>query len=118
MPCVNTEAFTIHLASIAEQAGNDAHVILLLDQAGWHRANHVKCPDNITLLPLPPYSPELNPAEQPWKAMRQDRLSNRVFLNLDDLELALTDAWLVLANDPQRITSMCLYPWINNAYIN
>jgi transposase len=49
-----------HLRFISEQAGPDVHVILVLDQAGWHTAKALKVPENISLLYLPSYSPELN----------------------------------------------------------
>jgi hypothetical protein len=59
--------------------------ILLLDQAGWHVSKRLSIPDNITLLPLPPKSPELNPVESIWQFMRDNWLSNRVFKSYDDI---------------------------------
>ena len=63
MPYADTQAMTAHLAEISLAIAPGAHAILVLDGAGWHASATLKVPDNITLLPLPPYSPELNPVE-------------------------------------------------------
>lgn len=65
MPCANTEAMTLHLAEIARTVAPGAHALLILDGAGWHSARHLVVPPNITLIALPPCSPELNPIENP-----------------------------------------------------
>ena len=79
MPRCNTAAMTAHLAEISGAVAADAHAVVLLDQAGWHTANALEIPDNLTLMPLPPRSPELNPTENIWQFMRDNWLSNRVF---------------------------------------
>lgn len=61
MPRVNTHAMNLHLQTISREVAADAHAALLLDQAGWHMTERIDVPDNITLVPLPPRSPELNP---------------------------------------------------------
>lgn len=63
MPFCDTEAMQAHLAEISAMVARGAHAVLLLDQAGWHLAGALNVPANITLLPLPPRSPELNPVE-------------------------------------------------------
>ena len=60
LPRCNTEGLTLHLAGISTAVASGAHAVLLLDQTGWHGARNLVVPDNITLLPLPPRSPELN----------------------------------------------------------
>ena len=67
LPQVNTEAMNLHLAEIARHVAADAHAVVILDQAGWHGGNALIVPHNLTLLPLPPYSPELNPIENLWQ---------------------------------------------------
>ena len=67
LPQVNTEAMNLHLAEIARHVAADAHAVVILDQAGWHGGNALIVPENLTLLPLPPYSPELNPIENLWQ---------------------------------------------------
>jgi len=65
-PTVNTQYMNRHLAFIGREAGPGVHVVLVLDQAGWHVAKALKVPKNVTLLHLPPYSPELNGSERIW----------------------------------------------------
>lgn len=66
MPRCTTEAMNLHLAEIARAVTAGAHAVLLLDQAGWHMTQKLIVPANITLLPLPARSPELNPVESLW----------------------------------------------------
>ena len=63
LPFCNTQAMQLHLNEIARQVAPGAHGVVILDQAGWHTTKKLKVPQNITLMPLPPRSPELNPAE-------------------------------------------------------
>ena len=69
----------LHLAEISRTVTPGAHAVLLLDQAGWHLSDKLDIPDNITLMPLPPKSPELNPTENIWQFMRENWLSNPIF---------------------------------------
>ena len=86
---VNSDYMNEHLQFLSKQVGPDQHVVLVLDQAGWHMA----IPDNITLLHLPPYSPELNPVERVWSYLKSHYLNNRVFQDYDDLFDATRNAW-------------------------
>jgi hypothetical protein len=85
LPSCNTEAITLHLAEISLAVAPGAHALVLLDQAGWHVSKRLPFPDNITLLPLPPKSPELNPLENIWQFIPDNWLSNRVFDSYDDI---------------------------------
>jgi hypothetical protein len=62
LPACNTEAMTLHLQEIALAVEPDAHAVLFVDQAGWHVTAKLDVPKNITLVPLPSKSPELNPS--------------------------------------------------------
>jgi transposase len=75
----------LHLAEIAENVAPGAHAVLLLDQAGWHMSGKLVVPANITLLPLPPKCPVLNPTENIRQFLRDNYLSNRVFKSYDDI---------------------------------
>jgi hypothetical protein len=78
LPYANAEAMTLHLAEISRHVAHGAHAIITMDGAGWHKeGGRLKVPDNISLLPLPPYSPELNPQENVWQYLRQNHLANR-----------------------------------------
>ena len=68
LPACNTEAMNLHLAEIAGMVAPGAHAVLLVDQAGWHLSARLVVPANITILPLPPKSPELNPVENIWQS--------------------------------------------------
>ncbi len=85
MPRCTTEAMALHLAEVSQAVAPGAHAVLLLDQAGWHVSAKLTVPDNITLLPLPPRSPELNPVENVWQFLRDNWLSNRVFGSYEDI---------------------------------
>ena len=88
-----------------------AHAILLLDQAGWHTSSKLAVPDNITLVPIPPRSPELNPVENVWQFIRDNWLSNRVFRNYDDIVAHCCESWNKLMDQPWRIASIGRRTW-------
>ena len=111
-PTVNTDYMNHHLRFISEQAGSDVHVILVLDRAGWHVAKALKVPDNISLLYLPPYSPELNPIERLWAYLKSHYLSNRVYQDYDALFDASKDAWN--RTTAQQFSTICAAEWITH----
>ena len=84
---------------------------VLLDQAGWHTTNKLDIPANITLLPLPPRSPELNPVENVWQYMRENWLSNTVFASQDQILATCCEAWTKLAQEPWTIMSIGTRGW-------
>jgi transposase len=67
LPACNTEAMNLHLAEIANAVAPGSHSVLLVDQAGWHLSARLLVPANITIIPLPPKCPELNPVENIWQ---------------------------------------------------
>jgi hypothetical protein len=111
LPYCNTEAMNLHLAEIATEIAPGRHAILLLDQAGWHLSSHLVVPPNITLLPLPPKCPELNPQENIWQFMRDNWLSNRVFKSYQDILDHCCYAWNKLIDQPWRIMSIGMRDW-------
>jgi transposase len=111
LPACNTEAMQLHLNEIATKVASGAHAVLILDQAGWHGAKALKIPHNISLLPLPPRAPELNPQENIWQFMRQNWLSNRVFKTFDDIVDHCCFAWNTLIDQPWKIMSIARRDW-------
>jgi hypothetical protein len=103
----------LHLAAISADIGPGHHAALLLDQAGWHLSAKLVVPDNITIVPLPAKCPELNPQENIWQFMRDNWLSNRVFLNANGLIDHCCDAWNKLEAQPWRIMSIGMRDWAN-----
>lgn len=95
-----------HLAETSAVVDPGAHAVLMLDQAGWHMSAKLAVPDNITLLPLPPRSPELNPIENIWQLMRENWLSNRVFKSYQDIVALCCNAWNNLVDRPWKIMSI------------
>ena len=113
MPWCDTEAMTEHLKEISATVDPGAHAVLMLDQAGWHRSAKLVVPANITLLSLPPRSPELNPVESIWQYLRGNGLSNRVFASYDDIVDHCCDAWTKLIDQPWPIISLGRRNWAN-----
>ena len=81
LPVVNTAAMNAHLEEISRSAAAGSHAVLILDGAGWHGANALVVPDNLSLLTLPSYSPELNRVENVWQYLRANWLAISVFDN-------------------------------------
>jgi hypothetical protein len=116
MPLANTEAMNEHLKEISTQVSSGAHAVLVCDGAGWHRqGKRLRTPHNITLLPLPPYSPELNPMENIWDYLRGNKLSRRVWDSYEAIVAACKEAWHFLVADQQRINSIARRSW---AWVN
>ncbi len=86
LPTVSIPSFQRALAAFAQHvgAGPDHQVVLVLDQAGWHRSRQLVVPDGLHLVFLPAYSPELQPAERLWSLV-DEPIANRVFATLDEL---------------------------------
>ena len=112
MLAVNTEAMNEHLQEISTQVARGAHAVLVLDGAGWHQTGgELFVPDNITLLHLPPYALELNPMENVWEYLRENKLCNLVWNTYDEIVEACRKAWEFLVNDPDRIRSIGTRAW-------
>ena len=73
LPVVSAAVMDLFLAQFAAALPADAHAVLVLDGAGWHDARALTVPGNLTLVPLPAYSPELNPVERIWLYQTQRR---------------------------------------------
>ena len=102
---------SLHLAEIGRQVARGSHAALVFDGAGYHVAKNLAVPDNITLVPLPPYAPELNPIENVWEYLRGNKLAITVFENYDDILHKACQAWNFFADDPDRIASITSRSW-------
>jgi transposase len=111
LPYVNAGATGLHWAEIARHVAPGAHAVVVLDGAGWHAAGDLAVPDNLTLLPLPPYSPELNPVENVWEYLRQNKLSLTVWSDYDAIVAACCEAWNWLVAAPDRLASITRREW-------
>jgi transposase len=109
MPYATMQQF---LDRFAATIVDDEHVVMVLDQAGWHDSRALSVPANVTLVALPPYSPELNPVERVWLYLKERFLSHRL---PDDYEAIVDAACMAsrrLTAQAGRIKSLCIYPWI------
>jgi transposase len=102
----------LFLTEFAGTLPDDGHAVLVLDRAGWHDARALAVPGNITLVPLPPYAPALNPVERIWLYLRERCLSLQVFKDYRAVVDACCAAWNRLTAEPNRLRSLCDQPWI------
>jgi hypothetical protein len=103
---VSTPAMNLLLEEVAAQLPPRTHAAMLIDNAGWHTANELRVPPNITLVHLPPYAPELNAIEKVWQYLRDNYLSGRLFTDTRAIIDACCDAWHRLIAEAGRIQSL------------
>jgi transposase len=101
----------LHLDEISAHVAPGAHAVLMMDRAGWHMTGKLQVPNNITILPLPPKAPELNPVENIWQFMRDNWLSNRVFKSYKEILDLCCRAWNKLVEQPWTIMSIGRREW-------
>jgi hypothetical protein len=112
--CTKTNNFQMFLVQISAKYP-DEYILMLVDGAPSHTATALKICDNMALLQLPPYSPELNPAEGIWDYLRQEACANVLFETLDDVINAAVHELSELARSTYRVINMFLQPWIIEA---
>lgn len=93
LPEVSTAAMSAFLTRFCHTLAADEHAAMVVDGAGWHTSLDLKVPANITLIPLPPYSPELNPVERVWLYLRERFLSLRLLPDYNAVVAAACAAW-------------------------
>jgi hypothetical protein len=108
---MNTQRMNEFLAQVVRRHPRD-FIVMIVDGASSHRGKDLVVPENIRLLPLPPYSPELNPQEHLWDEIREKEFPNRVFDSLDGVKKQLRSGLVRLARDDIRVRSITAWPWI------
>lgn len=98
MPYCNTECMQIFLNQL-QSAFPDEIIVLVCDGAAWHKSGTLKVPDQITILHIPPYTPEMNPIEQIWHELRTKGFHNEVFSTLEKVVDRLCETINHLSND-------------------
>lgn len=106
-PTINAGVINRFFDQLVQELDDDVHVVMFWDQAGFHTAHAVQPPPNVTLIPLPPYSPELNPIENLWHYLRSHHWSNRRYRDYDDLREAACRAWQQSCLDADLIKTVC-----------
>lgn len=114
LPYVNGACMQLFIDEVAARHPHE-RIVMVVDGAGWHRSGALTLPDNLRLLFLPPYAPELNPVEHLWDELREKHFHNRVFDSLEALEDHLEAALCNLENDIERVHSIVAWPWIINS---
>lgn len=117
LPSVNGECMQVFLDEVSTRHPFD-RIVMILDGAGWHSSHALKVPENIKLLPLPPYAPELNPVEHLWDELREKHFHNLAFDSLDALEDHLEHALNVMESNCAATKSIVHWPWIIKALLN
>lgn len=108
LPFVNTEMMQIYLDELSQSLGEE-EIILIMDQAGWHKSKDLVVPKNIEIWFLPPYSPELNPVERLWKSIKRNTLHNRLYDSLKLLEKTVVEYFDTLTSDVLMQLCACSY---------
>ncbi len=111
LPNVNSEGMRLHLKEISDRVPKGRHGVVVVDRATWHTTKKIRQFENLSLLFLPPASPELNPQERVWQKLRQDSLSNYAFKNYDDIVEKSCSAWKAFVSQPNSIKTLCQRSW-------
>lgn len=105
--------FQIFLDELAKQ-NPEEYKIIVLDNGAFHKAKRLQVPHNIGFIFLPPYSPELNPAEKIWWLLKK-QINNNVFKTMGELQTAMEFSIAAKLN-AQRIKSITGYQFYLNAF--
>lgn len=111
-PWTNKEVMIEHLALISKATPPERHAVIIMDGAGWHTTDTSAEFSNLTIIKLPPYSPELNPIEQVWSWLRQHKLANQAFTGYDDIVDKCSRAWCDFIAQVDLVKSLCSRAWI------
>jgi len=110
---MNTVAMKEHLTLISQATEPGRHALVIADGASWHNNKALEGIDNVSIIKLPPYSPELNPIEQVWQWLRQNELANQAFRGYEDIVQKVSEAWNLFREDIARVKSICTRDWAN-----
>ena len=111
-PFSNSDIMREHLALISKATASDRYAVVIMDGASWHQHYLADAFENLSIIKLPPYSPELNPVGQVWQWMRQNEIANRCFSGYDDIVNQCTKAWNQFRAERNRVMRMCHRDWI------
>ena len=109
LPQVSEQAMSIFLREVSNRHP-DEFILMVMDGAGWHKAKALSVPENMALIFLPPYSPELNPVEHVWENIRENGFRNKAFNSIEAVEDQLMQSLEALEKDPTSVASMTGFP--------
>ena len=111
-PHLDTDTINVFLGEFSRPLAPEVHAVLIWDNAGFHTSRSQEVPENVTLIGLPPYSPELNPIENLWHYLRSHYWSNRSSKDWEALMEAAVAGLLAVGTDAERIKTVCAAPYI------
>lgn len=113
LPYANTAAMNKYLHEFSSVIKSGRHAAVLIDNAGWHQSKDLVVPDNITLIPLPPYSPELNAMEQVWEWIKKHCLSYQHYERYEDIVNQASKGWNSFSDNMELVKSIMHRDWVN-----
>ena len=114
-PQLNTKIVNIYLERFSQTIPEGEYAVMIWDGAGFHTSRSLVVPENVTVVQLPPYSPELNPIENLWHYLKSHFWSNRAYADYDALEEAAMTAWRHAVLDEELVKSVCAAPYLDRA---
>lgn len=110
-PSANAVSMQLHLDEISLHIPEGKHGVIVMDQASWHINQLLRIPKNISVLHLPPYSPELNAQEPVWRVLKDRFFNNRVYESSEEIAHVACEAWNTWIQNPNEIASLCQKNW-------
>jgi transposase len=111
LPTIGMDCMQKHLEEISKEVEPGNHAVIVFDRAAWHTTKKLRLPENISLLPLPAASPELNPTEQVWQVLRDRYLGNRCFDSYEHILDCCCDAWNAFTSTAGTVRQLCTRDW-------
>jgi len=110
---MNTAEMGLFLDQVSARYPDD-YILLVVDGASSHKAKALPIPDNISLISLPAYAPQLNPQEKVWDEIREKNFPNRIFSTMEAVHKQLQAGLANFAANAKAVTSLTAWPWIRN----
>jgi transposase len=107
MPELNTAVVNLFLEQFSRELPAGVHAVLIWDGAGYHTGGDLVVPGNVSLIRLPPYSPELNPVENLWHYLRSHHWSNREYEGYKGLQEEAVRSLRAVCQDDEKLKSIC-----------
>ena len=114
-PRLNTDVINVFLQEFSATLSVEEHAVMLWDGAGFHTGKQLCVPENVTLIRLPAYSPELNPIENLWHYLKSHYWSNHAHDDYEALEVAAIEAWRHAVLDTELMKTVCAAPYLKRA---
>jgi transposase len=115
MPEMNIEVINLFREQFSRELPPGVHAVLIWDGAGFHTGADLVVPGNVSLIQLPPYSPELNPVEKLWRHLRSHHWSNRRYRDYDELQAEAVRSLCAAREDTETVKTVCNAPYLQRS---